>query len=990
MVTMRAAGLLAASLLLAALPAAADAPVSLGKNLAGEACELSSASGNARPINCGGASMPAGDLRVAPLAQALPADISARHGALVAMLEAGETNEGEAVSCGDPQWLGGDDVLLVCTFQSNGWPHLILGSVKDGKLYRAAGLPSSLPALQAAMALASGVAVSPAEAAAAMRAVQAALPAEALRVGAADYTGYAKYIEAARLESGADDYAAAEANYRKALAVETRLFGEKSVIVGQTLAELALQVSNQGRFDEAQGLFQRATPLIQTSSSNAARARLSSYLALDAANRRDYTSALKFAREATAIRRADVEQSQAAASAASDGAPSIPPNEGELAHSLRIEAEMALRLGDLPSARAAAEEASLIVSQEPGLPLWWRPAVVSLMGEINEREGRVVAAEAAFRDARDLDKKLFGDNAPTVLADMRLGQFYSDQQLYDPSIAAYNEAFAILAKDQVARAIVVPDQIVPYIAAASATPGNDADMFRASQYANSSVADQTIALVAARRAAGNASLSDLIRQAQDAARARDEARMELAAEFAKPDDSRSGAREQSLQSDIQAASARADSLLVQVKQQFPEYASMANPGPVELKDVQAALGPHEAMIVFVIGLNQSYGLLVTRDGFDAQPLKISETELDADIADLRKAFAPTLGKLPPFSLKTSHDLYQALLAPFEAKLAGVDSLIVVPNGALANLPLSLLVTEAPAGDQNYAQAAWLVRRMAVSDVPSPRAFLSLREEREHHAPAPRGFLGVANPAYAGASGAAGARALSALTVACREEGPIDPALLRALPPLPETAGEVQTVAARLGNGNATVLSGGNATESALRGEPLDQFAVIYFATHGILPGELHCAGEPGLALSPPAGAARSTPGDGLLTASEIAGLRLNADLVVLSACNTAESGSANGGGSLEGLADSFFAAGARAVLASHWQVPSGATEHLMIGVFDRTGRGGSDLAQALRQSQLQLISQPATAHPFNWAAFTIIGDGETLAPSNVQSAKAGE
>ena len=414
---------------------------------------------------------------------------------------------------------------------------------------------------------------------------------------------------------------------------------------------------------------------------------------------------------------------------------------------------------------------------------------------------------------------------------------------------------------------------------------------------------------------------------------------------------------------------------------------MSNPGPAELRDVQAALGPHEAMLSFVIGVNKSYGLLVTRDGMAVEPLKITEAELADDIADLRKAFVPVLGKLPPFSLKTSYELYQGLLAPFEAKLAGVDHLIAVPNGTIANLPLSLLVMEAPS-EGDYVQAAWLVRRLAVSNVPSPRAFLSLRAERQNHAPAPRGFLGIANPAYAGSGGAAGAKALSALAVSCREQGPISPDLLRALPPLPETAHEVQTIGARLGNGNATILSGANANEAELRSQALDQYAVIYFATHGILPGEIHCAGEPGLALSPPAHA-NSTASDGLLTASEIAQLKLNADLVVLSACNTAESGNTYGGGALEGLADSFFAAGARAVLASHWQVPSGATEHLMIGVFDRTGRGGSDLAQALRQSQLALISAPATAHPFNWAAFTIIGDGETMAPANIQSAKAG-
>jgi CHAT domain-containing protein len=132
-------------------------------------------------------------------------------------------------------------------------------------------------------------------------------------------------------------------------------------------------------------------------------------------------------------------------------------------------------------------------------------------------------------------------------------------------------------------------------------------------------------------------------------------------------------------------------------------------------------------------------------------------------------------------------------------------------------------------------------------------------------------------------------------------------------------------------------------------------------------------------LSPPATAARNTEEDGLLEAGEVATLRLNADLVVLSACNTAAAGGGRfGGGALEGLADAFFNAGARAVLASHWEVPSAATTRLMTGVFQRFGRDGNHgLAEALRQSQLELIGDPKTAHPFYWAAFTLIGVGDT-------------
>jgi len=180
----------------------------------------------------------------------------------------------------------------------------------------------------------------------------------------------------------------------------------------------------------------------------------------------------------------------------------------------------------------------------------------------------------------------------------------------------------------------------------------------------------------------------------------------------------------------------------------------------------------------------------------------------------------------------------------------------------------------------------------------------------------------------------------------------------------------------LGAQPGSILLGASATEGAVRGARLEQYAVLYFATHGMLPGELHCQAEPGLVLSPPAGAPASAASDGLLGASEISALKLDADLVVLSACNTAAGGGARfGGGALEGLADSFFNAGARAVLASHWSVPSAATQKLMTGVFAHYARDPSrDLAEALRQSQLALIAQPATAHPFNWAAFTLIGD----------------
>ncbi|MFM7485148.1 MAG: CHAT domain-containing protein, partial [Burkholderiaceae bacterium] len=197
-------------------------------------------------------------------------------------------------------------------------------------------------------------------------------------------------------------------------------------------------------------------------------------------------------------------------------------------------------------------------------------------------------------------------------------------------------------------------------------------------------------------------------------------------------------------------------------------------------------------------------------------------------------------------------------------------------------------------------------------------------------------------------------------------------------PLPETADELGVVQRVLGTRGlqSNVYLSDKATEAQLREEKLDDYRVLYFATHGLLPGELKCQAEPGLVLTPPM-AADDRRDDGLLETSEIASLRLNADLVVLSACNTAGSGSRFGGDALSGLAESFFHAGARRLVVSHWQVPSKATAALMSGMFESLGpEFGSGPAHSLRDAQLKLISKEASAHPFFWAAFVVVGDGQ--------------
>src|SRR6185437_9451555 len=200
----------------------------------------------------------------------------------------------------------------------------------------------------------------------------------------------------------------------------------------------------------------------------------------------------------------------------------------------------------------------------------------------------------------------------------------------------------ILAKDRIARSQIVTDQIVPFLASASALAAQDAsqragleaDMFRAAQLVTTEAA-------------------------------RDDARLELAAENAKPNDERSAALAAKYQADYAAATGNADALKARVAQSYPAYARLADPGPVELADFQKHLASGEAFLTFVIGAKGSFALVVTRDGLTAAPLVATTQSLSDDVAGLRTAFEPRLGRLPAFSLKSSYALYKDLVAPVE-------------------------------------------------------------------------------------------------------------------------------------------------------------------------------------------------------------------------------------------------------------------------------------------------------------------------------------
>jgi CHAT domain-containing protein len=335
-----------------------------------------------------------------------------------------------------------------------------------------------------------------------------------------------------------------------------------------------------------------------------------------------------------------------------------------------------------------------------------------------------------------------------------------------------------------------------------------------------------------------------------------------------------------------------------------------------------------------------------------------------------------------FDFKLSHRLYEAIFADIETELEGLDHLIFVGFGDAAAIPPQVLVREMPDGalsaKEQLRTARWLVRDFAVSASPSVQSFVAQRR-LPPLAGASKPYLGIANPVLDGPPRVAeasrdqivrGAK-LPRLETLYRG-GAVDVAAVRALIPLPDTEGEVRSIARSVGAQSSDLLVGDDATETRVKSLNLRDYRVVHFATHGLVEGDLRNL-EPALVLTPPEEGRADDADDGLLTASEIARLDLNADLVVLSACNTA-AGSTIIADAFSGLASAFFIAGARTLMVSHWSVISEAAVELTTGTFARlTGPERMTRAEALRRAMVAAID--AGRGPHYWAPFTIFGDG---------------
>ncbi|OYY63849.1 CHAT domain-containing tetratricopeptide repeat protein [Sphingomonas sp. 28-62-11] len=1007
--------LLLAMALLLPQPAAAAGPVAeistpVGKTLNGEPCVTKVIKGVAgepglaapRSLTCGQNSE-GSIFQTQASGLTVPGDDAASRDVIVKRLlqSIPYTTLLRRMSCKASTWIegaasGGKALLAIpCVLRDGDWPQLVLVAVNANNFTVADGTPSALPALLTILQ-------SP-------RANDAGADQQALitqiwgrkiaLTRADDRARLTQLIRAGRTANGIGRFGDAETAFREALELETDTLKASDQIIAMTLLDLALNVSNQGRAEEATALFRRAAPLLQSSTDPIKRARLATYLAVNSANSGDYKQALPLSRDAAEAWRklSEERQEQAGGSpgAMAQGREAeVSIEQGELANALNLQALVELRSDNLIQAYAAASEALQILNKSDRLPRWWKADSLIVLGEISIGQGRLSAAETYYNAGIKLRRQIFGDGAPTIRALVALARGYQAESVSTSAIITYREIFKLARSLPSTSGVFNAEMLVPFAAAIVDTGetltdpvqkrGLYAEAFDAFQLVQSPLVDKTIAAAATRLSTNDPEIGKLIGQMQDLQRDADFARVKLSYQQSLSDGERSGEAEAALKAQIANDLAAIINIRSTLATKYPAYDSLATPPPVNLDQLRGSLRQGEGILSFLIGRDRSFAQLVTREGAFIARVSEGAAELRAAVTSIRRALEIQGGAINEFNLDEANQLHDLLLGGLKEELAKVDQLIVVPSGPLSNLPFSLLVATPPGGT-SYEKADWLVRTKTISYTPSLRAFTALRGSKDR--PAPRqALLAFGDPALVGHTPKAGeASPFAALANNCRQGGAMPAGLLRALAPLPDTARELNVVATSLGAPTGSLFLSGNATEENLRKQSLDDYRVLYFATHGLLPGELRCQAEPGLVLSPPPGAQQiDTARDGLLESSEIASLRLNADLVVLSACNTAASdGRFGGGDALSGLAEAFFHAGARNMLVTHWQVPSAATAELMSALFTslRESNGGS-VGESLRRAQNSLSAKGATAHPFFWAAFVVIGDGMGLPPMN--------
>ena len=787
--------------------------------------------------------------------------------------------------------------------------------------------------------------------------------------------------------------------------------GDAPLSRSEGLANEALQKSNLGRYAEADALFSRAAEVVGTDPIVVRRLR--NYRAMHLLNQRQAKAALEELDKplprgseiggggasaleidtATAKRlNADSKIGQQLGGASDE---LLPEEKAEIldGQSLQLRGT-ALRLTDnIPEATEALRRADAKLAAVRGgkvvSTVWMRAQILGDLAAIAEESGNAAEAQRQLREGVTLLEASYPDSAALLNAKARLAGYLARSGESAVAEAMFRE----IVHSQPDTSNLPPSfafVLRPYVdlLLRKNDPAATAEIFATTQLMVRPGLAQTQAVLARELNGGTDEASRLFRQSVTLTRNIERARVELARleesaamapeEMIKARSLRNTIREaQSQQTASQAALAS-----------FPRYRAVSGQ-VIPLADLQKTLKAGEAYYRMTIVGDHTYAFLVTPASARALKLEVTGKQLDEQVDALRETIS-TLENgqrtTYAFDVGLSHQLYNGLLKPFEAEVAGITHLIFEPDGAMLRLPPNLLVMD-PASVAAYQQRAaaggdaefdfrgvkWFGRDRDISTSVSPRSFAELRA-----APPSAGSklylgLGENTPPSAGAVAIPAAADRDCILPLSSWAQPISAQEL-------QTAGSIFQ---GLDPNGVQIITRDQFTDTNLEArDDLDEYRVVHFATHGVVTSRApKCAAQPALLTS-----FGGQGSDGLLTFREIFDLNLDADLVILSACDTAGGataaatqsvGLARGGDvALDGLVRAFVGAGGRLVVASHWPVPDDfqATQRLISGLF--SAPPGTSTVTALRLSQQRLMDDANTSHPFYWSAFAAVGDGE--------------
>jgi CHAT domain-containing protein len=628
--------------------------------------------------------------------------------------------------------------------------------------------------------------------------------------------------------------------------------------------------------------------------------------------------------------------------------------------------------------------------------LWLRAQIHVELADLAEARGDQAEADRQHQTGITLLETNYPGSAALYSAKARLAGFLARTGRVEPALTLYREIVQANF-DTGESAPALRRQLEPYfelLARDDAGPDATAEMFTAGQILVRPGVAQTQAILARELSGGSDEAARMFRQSVTLTRDIERGRVELARlQGSDQPTAATAARIVELRGSLEQWQRDQTAMQAQLAQ-FPRYRAVSS-GALQLADLQQLLRPGEAYYKMIALGDHAYAIFVTRESARAFRIGASPRDLDRQVDALRATISVVQNGQQltyPFDLEGAFTLYQELFAPVSGEVANVSHLIFEPDGAMMRLPPNLLVMDHAAIDAYRAHIAanprddgfdfrgvpWLGRERDISTAVSVRAFRDVRNAPPSRARAEYLGFGQNEPArgfYLPPSG--GTRGADAIPPGCSWSLGVwnRPISAREL----QVAGD----AAAMGRpGEAEIVTGAAFTDTgSIARTDLNQYRILHFATHGLTtPPRPECPARPALLTS--FGGADS---DGLLSFAEIYDLHLDADLIILSACDTAGRGSAtasaeaglSGGGeyALDGLVRAFVGAGGRIVVASHWPVPDDfdATERLISGLF--RAPPGTGTAGALRLAQRALMDERDTSHPYYWSGFAVVGDG---------------